>query len=127
MLKKWKDDEAGSVSLEYVIWLPLFFTFLLAIVEVSLILVSHARMWDVARDYGRRVAVGEMSAVAAQAAALDSLPGMLVYNVTVDDTAQPGQVVVDVVAANPNIFFGVYSLFSPTNELRTTYTIRDER
>lgn len=120
-------DDRGSVTLEYAIWFPVFFAFLITVVEVSLILFSHARMWDVARDYGRRVAVGEIAPRDAETAAKASLQGLLDYEVAVNDTGLPGQVIVNIVAANPNIFLGVYSLFSPEGELRTIYTIRDER
>lgn len=115
------------MTLEYVVWMPIFCALLLAVVEVSLILFSHARMWDVARDYGRRVAVGEIAPDQAETAAQQSLSGLMLYTVSVDDTAQPGKVVVNIAATNPDLFFGVYSLFSPNNALRTTYTIRDER
>ncbi|MEL6265043.1 MAG: TadE/TadG family type IV pilus assembly protein [Pseudomonadota bacterium] len=124
---RFRRDQRGSVSLEYMVWMPVFCLLLLTIVEVSLVLFSHARMWDVARDYGRRVAVGQIEPAAAATSARQSLTGLMTYTVDIDDTTQPGQIVVNIAATNPDIFFGVYALFSPRDGLQTTYTIRDER
>lgn len=53
--------EAGAAAVELVLWLPLLILILQLSVDASLSLVAHSRMWDVARDTVRQVAIGSMS------------------------------------------------------------------
>jgi len=53
--------EAGAAAVELAIWVPLFALILQLCVDASLSLLAHSRMWDVARDTVRQVAIGSMS------------------------------------------------------------------
>ena len=54
---------SGSMSVEHVVWIPLFATVLLLSVQLSLTLHRYSTMWDWARDTGQRSeVVGQYSA-----------------------------------------------------------------
>ncbi len=50
-----RDD--GTVTVEFMLWLPLIFTIILFTVDVALIYLKQADMWNVARDVSRRMSV----------------------------------------------------------------------
>lgn len=54
-------EDSGSVSIEYVLWLPLFILLVFTIVDVSLMFTANARMWDAAREGARRMAIHNMT------------------------------------------------------------------
>ena len=47
----------GVVSVEFMLWMPVVFFVILFTVDVSLIYLKQADMWNVARDQARRLAV----------------------------------------------------------------------
>ena len=47
----------GTVSVEFMLWMPLIFTIILFTVDVALIYLKQADMWTVARDQSRRMSV----------------------------------------------------------------------
>jgi Flp pilus assembly protein TadG len=47
----------GTVSVEFMLWMPLIFTIILFTVDVALIYLKQADMWNVARDQARRMSV----------------------------------------------------------------------
>jgi Flp pilus assembly protein TadG len=47
----------GTVSVEFMLWMPLIFTIILFTVDVALIYLKQADMWNVARDQSRRMSV----------------------------------------------------------------------
>ena len=49
--------DEGTVTVEFMLWLPLIFTIILFTVDVALIYLKQADMWNVARDYARRMSV----------------------------------------------------------------------
>jgi len=51
-----KSDD-GTVSVEFMLWMPLIFTIILFTVDVALIYLKQADMWNVARDQARRMSV----------------------------------------------------------------------
>lgn len=51
-----KTDD-GTVSVEFMLWMPLIFTIILFTVDVALIYLKQADMWTVARDQSRRMSV----------------------------------------------------------------------
>lgn len=50
-----QDD--GTVTVEFMLWMPLIFTIILFTVDVALIYLKQADMWNVARDISRRMSV----------------------------------------------------------------------
>lgn len=53
-------DERGSAVMEFCLWLPLFMFFLAAIIDASVLYLTHTEMWNVARDTARRVTTGQL-------------------------------------------------------------------
>ena len=55
-LRPFARDE-GTVTVEFILWIPLIFTIILFTVDVALIYLKQADMWNVARDVSRRMSV----------------------------------------------------------------------
>jgi Flp pilus assembly protein TadG len=49
--------DEGTVTVEFMLWIPLIFTIILFTVDVALIYLKQADMWNVARDISRRMSV----------------------------------------------------------------------
>lgn len=47
----------GAVTVEFMLWVPLIFTIILFSIDVALIYLKQADMWNVARDQSRRMSV----------------------------------------------------------------------
>jgi Flp pilus assembly protein TadG len=54
-------DERGSVTIEFVLWVPIMAVILVAATDATVLYLHHTEMWNVSRDVARRVAVGDMS------------------------------------------------------------------
>lgn len=78
-VEKFLRDEAGSITVEFLLWLPVFIFVLAAVVDASSLFQVHADMQTVARDSARRMAMDEMDADAAQSYALNSLAAVAPY------------------------------------------------
>ncbi len=46
-------DENGSISIEFVLWIPIFIFLIAIITDLSIVYVVNANMYDVARDTAR--------------------------------------------------------------------------
>jgi uncharacterized membrane protein len=66
-LSRFRRDETAAVTVEFVLWLPLFFVIMFLIVEVSLLFLTQSSMWNVARDTARRIAMHEFDQTSAEA------------------------------------------------------------
>jgi Flp pilus assembly protein TadG len=78
-------DETGAVTVEFVLWLPLFIIILFLIVEVSLLFLTQSSMWNVARDTARRIATHEFDESAAVSHATDAMTfGGHAYGISAD-------------------------------------------
>ena len=53
-------DERGSYTIEFCLWIPIFFFFLAATIDASMIYLTHNAMWNAARDTARRVTTGQL-------------------------------------------------------------------
>lgn len=54
-------DDHGSVTIEFVLWMPLFSLLLMIAADASLMYLTMTRMENVARDAARRVSMGQLS------------------------------------------------------------------
>lgn len=54
-------DERGSATIEFVLWVPIFATILVAAIDATVLYLHHTEMWNVSRDVARRVAVGDIT------------------------------------------------------------------
>lgn len=61
MFRRFREEEDGNATIEFVIWFPLMVFLLVFSVQTSMVFFNMNRAWDVARDITRKVAVGELS------------------------------------------------------------------
>ncbi len=57
-------DETGAVTIEFVLWVPIFVGLLVFVTDASIIYLTHSEMWSVARDTTRRMTTGEITTAA---------------------------------------------------------------
>jgi Flp pilus assembly protein TadG len=55
----------GLVSVEFVLWMPVFFLILAFTADACVLYLMQADMWNVARDTARRMATGQLTTTAA--------------------------------------------------------------
>jgi Flp pilus assembly protein TadG len=48
-------DEKGVVTIEFVLWVPVFIGLFVFVTDASIIYLTHSEMWSVARDTTRRM------------------------------------------------------------------------
>lgn len=101
-------DESGSATVEFLLWVPLFALILMMIADLSLLYMTHARIWDAARDGARRMAIHEMTANEAEDHVAQRLNGGAGK---VRITAQDGDEVIFVIEAPVSDVtpFGLYT------------------
>ncbi len=54
-------DEKGDVTIEFVLWVPIFVGLFVFVTDASIIYLTHSEMWSVARDTTRRMTTGEIT------------------------------------------------------------------
>lgn len=59
------DEDGGTTTIEFVLWLPIFIAILSIVIDVAFVFLAQAVMYDVASDTARRYAVGRLSTTAA--------------------------------------------------------------
>ena len=60
-LSGFRKDEDGAVSVEFVLWLPVFLVIMVLIVDTTLIYSAEARLWDAARDATRQLSLYQIT------------------------------------------------------------------
>ncbi len=58
LLRLWR-GEKGTVTVEFVIWIPIFLIILAFTADACKLYLTQANMWDVARDTTRRMSIGQ--------------------------------------------------------------------
>ena len=76
-------SDGGTVTVEFMLWVPLVFLLIFFAIDVSLIYLKQADMWNVARDSARRLSVSStytngQAQVDAKAQLFNSLQGATV-------------------------------------------------
>jgi Flp pilus assembly protein TadG len=56
-------DEMGAVTIEFVLWVPIFASLLVFVTDASIIYMTHSEMWNVARDTSRRMSTEKITTV----------------------------------------------------------------
>ena len=56
-------DEKGAVTIEFVLWVPIFVSLLVFVTDASIIYLTHSEMWNVARDTTRRMTTRQLKTV----------------------------------------------------------------
>jgi Flp pilus assembly protein TadG len=67
--------EKGSATIEFVLWLPLFFVLIGGVTDAALVMNMQARMFDIARDASQSVSLGNMTMAEAETWVLVQLSG----------------------------------------------------
>ena len=124
-LRRGGRDERGSATVEFVLWLPFFFTLLAGIADLSFIFTTNASMWDVARDTARRLAlhqvtVAEAESFARGAVALGDPSNYVVSVLDGDDVV----VEISTTVAEASVF-GVYAALMPGDLIARVTMMRE--
>ncbi|GGA24645.1 TadE/TadG family type IV pilus assembly protein [Neptunicoccus cionae] len=67
LIKRTRHNEDGGVSVEFMLWVPVFVALMTGAVDVGTIFAYKTNYWGVARDTARQVARHAMSASEAEA------------------------------------------------------------
>ncbi len=57
-------DEKAAVTIEFVLWVPIFVGLLVLVTDASIIYLTHSEMWNVARDTTRRMTTEQITTTA---------------------------------------------------------------
>ena len=57
-------DEKGAVTIEFVLWVPIFVGLFVLVTDASIVYLTHSEMWSVARDTTRRMTTEEITTTA---------------------------------------------------------------
>ncbi len=76
LLRRFRRNEDGNATVEFVLWLPLIAGIIVGTFDLNIMLTTQSTMWDVARDTARRVAIGQYNAQTGQEYALSKLTFM---------------------------------------------------
>lgn len=117
------DGETGTVTVENVLWLPVFLTIIGFGVDATLSVLTMTRMWDVARDGARRAATGQMSAEAAERYMTGRLPDDGRFSISVEDREVDVIVRINASEIGTDLFFDI---LRPAN-VGATYRMLKER
>lgn len=98
-------DESGSATVEFVLWLPIFFMVFCGATDATLLMHKQTQMIDVARSTSRAVSMGVSSQAEAKAFALQQMNSSDEDSVTV--TVQNG-----FVTATLNMPYSAVVIFS---------------
>ena len=100
-------DERGVMTVDFVVWLPLFVSLLVIVTDASILYLTQTEMWNVARDTVRRMTTRSITSVAEAecwAEAQLSLYNYLVYEVDAASTADTNSVTIQVPLADASAF-----------------------
>ena len=54
-------DERGVATMEFVLWMPVFFFILVIATDATVLYLQHTEMWNVSRYVVRRISVGDLT------------------------------------------------------------------
>ncbi len=112
--KSFRDDERGGITVEFVLWAPVFAALIAGATDITLAFMNQSNFWNVARDTARIVSrhamtVDEAKAYAEENAVFANAEPTAV--VTVDAT----EVIVTITAPASTIdAFGIFGIFKDT-------------
>lgn len=119
--------ERGSITVEFVIWMPVFLVILAFIADACLLYLMQADMWNVARDTARRMTTGQLNKPEAETYAKNQLlysnkPYIVTATQGADDVVE-----ITIPVANASVFGVLAAYGSFTNAtLRARVTMRAE-
>lgn len=73
-LERFRRDETGALTIEFVLWVPIILGVLLLVVDATTMYITHSEMTNVARDTVRRMVTGViLTTDEAEAYAVDAM------------------------------------------------------
>lgn len=126
-----RDEDGGTNTIEFVLWLPIFILILSVVVDVCFMFLAQAVMYDVASDTARRVAVGTAPAAARAQAQTNATFNGAVPTVTIDDNKNGSGVVEVVISHNVRdvdvvgVFGSVASTFASDQLSATVLQVKE--
>jgi len=105
--KRFLQDEHGSATIEFVIWVPGFMFLLLFATDATVLYLTHTGMWNVSRDVARRMSIGDLTDTQAVAVAQQEL-FMNGLNYSISATSGTDVVVTISVAVPDASIFGIF-------------------
>ena len=87
LLKRFRNDEKGTVTIEFVLWLPVFIIIMSLVINTTMLMQTQTMMINVARDASRQVVLAAMTKAQAEEFARSSLNNHS-YNIEVVESAQ---------------------------------------
>lgn len=122
-IRQFVHDPNGSATVEFVLWLPVFFLVLMLTVDSSRFLFSQTNMWRAASDTTRMLAVGALSSSTAPAYAQGYALAGETYAVTVTNDGTKVSTTISVPISDISVT-GVFSFALSSNmRVRTTQRI----
>jgi len=108
-------DDRGSQAIEFVLWLPILGGLLFLVVQATSLYITHAEMWNVARDTARRLTTGYFGTTAQAEAYAVSQIGMrdFPYQVTATYDPNTSAEVTIVLGYAPSGYSGGYTGYVP--------------
>lgn len=126
-LARFGREQQGVITVEFVIWMPVFLVMLAFIADASFLYLMQADMWNVARDTTRRMTTGQLTAANAPAYAgaqlmYPSKPYIVTATQGLDDVVE-----ISIPIKNASVF-GVLAVFGSFSDatLRAKVTMRAE-
>lgn len=111
-----QDEEGGTTTIEFILWLPIFIVILALIIDVCFLFLCQAIMYDVASDAARRLAIGSLDKGEAKTfAETESTFQGIAGSATISDTTDTGDGTVTVLLTHrieDADVFGILALVS---------------
>lgn len=123
-LRRFHREDAGTASLEFVIWVPTVAAMLVLVADLALCLFAYTHMWKVARDTTRLVSVGEIAVDEGKSYIQAKLPNYGVYQVSVTEVGT-SDISVSITGNSISPFIGTLDLLS-VGTMGVTHTTRME-
>lgn len=132
IFRRYRRDEDGNITIEYMLWVPFIIAILMLIFDVSMTLHTSSRMWDLARDSARAVAVtpdaDKAALITSQImhikASLSNSAGYTVTITPTDGVADTVTVIITAVGYHGDI--PSMMDFASLSDLGVKYIMRDE-
>jgi len=121
--------DGGSVSVEFMLWMPLVFLIILFTIDVALIYLKQADMWNVARDQARQMSVSTTynpTAAQLKQNLFNSLKGGVTATQTGATLAGTNKVVTFTIPLCQTSLFHVVGCFDNTLTLTARVTMASE-
>jgi uncharacterized membrane protein YgcG len=100
-------DEQGFMSVDFVLWLPLFLGMLLIVTDASILYLTQTQMWNIARDTARRMTTQQIRSIPeARCYTETKLSGFsdLIFTVELESTSQFNSVQISVLLDDAAVF-----------------------